>query len=447
MFNKIISRSYLTLVFILSTYSVLIPYILLYMWELDVVISFTSGPYLFALGIIYLQFFYETTYREVDGEADGGGCLLLFVVLGVSILVWSFTYSLIVTLRNNFPFEYTLISNAYTVLPGIALLLIINAKKYWDDSSEMKEKVSGILSEIMLSKEEISNCDNSYREYQICKKTGGTRTIREPNEQLKQVQKKLQGFLDNNASINSCAHGFRRNRSVVTNALPHIGNQVVIKLDIKSFFDSITYKQVLDVYIKALKKHDYWNTYGRLRIDGGLKKLTKELSSLSWQPSGVPQGAPTSPVIANSILEFFDQRVFGFVYSNAGSYTRYADDITISYPTDDPALVRRTIKFVEERLRDHGFKLNKKKAKLNVLRPHQSQKICGITINDQRPTISRKQRKLLRAIKHRIENGDEATLSEDQAVGLEAYYNFVMTFDLASATDPSTKKSRITTKP
>ena len=104
MLNKVINSSYSTLVFILSIYSVFIPYILLYMWELDVVISYTSGPYLFALGMIYLHFFYETTYREVDGEADVGGCLLFFVVLGVSIFVWSFTSSLIVTVRDNFPF-------------------------------------------------------------------------------------------------------------------------------------------------------------------------------------------------------------------------------------------------------------------------------------------------------------------------------------------------------
>jgi hypothetical protein len=417
------------------------------MWELDVVISYTSGPYLFALGMIYLHFFYETTYREVDGEADVGGCLLFFVVLGVSIFVWSFTSSLIVTVRDNFPFEHTLISNAYTVLPGIALFLIINAKKFWDDSSEMKAKASGILSEIMLSEEEISNCDNSYREYQICKKTGGTRTIREPNEQLKQVQKKLQGFLDIYAPVNSCAHGFRKNRSVVTNALPHIGNQVVIKLDIEAFFDSVSYEQVLAVYKSAVRKHDYQNSYGWLRIDGDLKKLIKMLSSLSWQPSGVPQGASTSPVIANSILEPFDQKVFGFIYSNDGSYTRYADDITISYPVDDPVLIRSTIKFVEEMLRDHGFRLNKKKSKLNVLRPHQSQRICGITINDKRPTISRKQRKILRAIKHRMKNGEEVTLNMKQIVGLDAYYDFVMTFDLSSIIDTNSKNPNSKLKP
>jgi RNA-directed DNA polymerase len=434
-------------VVLLSVYSALIPYTLLYIWELDGVISYTSGPYLFALGMLYLQFFYEETYREADGEADGGGCFLFFIILGISILVWSFTSSLIGTLRSNYSVEPTLISSIYAVLPGITLFLITTAKNSWDNASEMKAKASGILAELKLSQDDIFNCDNSYREHKISKKTGGTRTIREPNAQLKEVQKKLQGFLDTNAPVNSCAHGFRKNRSVVTNALPHIGNQVVIKLDIKSFFDSVTYEQVLGVYQSAVRTHDYRNIYGWLRIEGDLKKLIEKLSDLSWQPSGIPQGASTSPIIANSLLKRFDQRVFGFVYSNDGSYTRYADDITISYPVDDPALIRRTIKVVEEKLRDHGFRLNKKKSKLNVLRPHQSQKICGITINDQRPTISRKQRKLLRAMKHRMENGGEVTLNKEQISGLEAYYNFVMEFDLNSMIDRNAKKPGTPSKP
>ena len=268
-----------------------------------------------------------------------------------------------------------------------------------------------------------------------------------PMSSSNKSKKKLQGFLDIYAPVNSCAHGFRKNRSVVTNALPHIGNQVVIKLDIEAFFDSVSYEQVLAVYKSAVRKHDYQNSYGWLRIDGDLKKLIKMLSSLSWQPSGVPQGASTSPVIANSILEPFDQKVFGFIYSNDGSYTRYADDITISYPVDDPVLIRSTIKFVEEMLRDHGFRLNKKKSKLNVLRPHQSQRICGITINDKRPTISRKQRKILRAIKHRMKNGEEVTLNMKQIVGLDAYYDFVMTFDLSSIIDTNSKNPNSKLKP
>jgi hypothetical protein len=447
MFNKIINSSYLAIVVLLSIYSAFIPYILLYMWELDGVMSYTSGPYLFVLGMLYLHFFYEETYREFDGEVDGGGCFLVFVILGVSILIWSFTSSIIVSLRNNFPFDPTPIFSIYAVLPGVALFLIIKAKSGWDNASEMKAKASRILSGLHLSRDAIFNCDNSYSEHQISKKTGGIRTIREPNEQLKEVQKKLQGFLDEYAPVNSCAHGFRKNRSVITNALPHIGNQVVIKLDIESFFDSVTFEQVLEVYKNAVKKEDYRYRFGCLHIEGDLKKLLEKLSELSWQASGIPQGASTSPVIANSILEPFDQKVFGYVYSNDGSYTRYADDITISYPGDDPAQIRRTIKYVEEKLRDNGFRLNKKKAKLNVLRPHQSQKICGITINDQRPTISRKQRKLLRAMKHRLENGGDVTLNKDQIDGLESYYDFVMTYDLRSIIDKRTNKPRAKPKP
>tara|TARA_Y100000589_G_scaffold311035_1_gene330021 strand:+ start:451 stop:1701 length:1251 start_codon:yes stop_codon:yes gene_type:complete len=414
-------------------------------WELDSVISYTSGPYIFALGILYVQFFYEVTYREVDGEPESG-CLPFLFIFGGGIVVWLSTSSLVATLRAYFPVESTIVSSFYAVCPGIVLLLIIIAKQIFDVSREMKSRVSEILAAIELSQNDLFNCDTSYREYKIRKKTGGMRTIREPNEQLKQIQKRLQQLLDNNAPINPCAHGFRKNRSVVSNAIPHIGNEVVIKLDIESFFDSVRYEQVVEVYSIAASNFHYNQPYGQLHIKGKFKDFIEKLASLSWQPSGLPQGASTSPVIANSILEGFDRKVFGFVYSNDGSYTRYADDITISYPVDNPKLIRWTIKFVEQNLLDFGFYLNKKKAKLNVLRPHQSQKICGITINDQRPTISRKDRKLLRAIQHRLKNNGEVTLNKEQISGLAAYYHFVMTCDLPTLISGASKKASIKRK-
>ena len=109
----------------------------------------------------------------------------------------------------------------------------------------------------------------------------------------------------------------------------------------------------------------------------------------------------------------------------AGAYTRYSDDITISFKEDSSQKVAQVIKFVEGKLAENGFKLNKKKGKINVLRPHQAQRICGVTINSGKPTISRKQRRLIRAAEHNAKQGKPTTFSEDQIEGHQSFQAYI----------------------
>ena len=251
-----------------------------------------------------------------------------------------------------------------------------------------------------------------YSEVKIPKSTGGTRVLSVPEDDLKSLQAKLASHLQLalQSKVHKCANAYVPGRSILTNARPHLGCAVLIKLDIKQFFDSVKKEQIRPWVFSALRAH----------------ALTERVVDLVFSERGLPQGAPTSPLLSNLVLRRLDIELYQECNRLGAIYTRYADDITISLKEDDSAIIRYLIKIVEGLLKTEGFVLNKKKGKLQVLRPHQAQRICGVTINSGRLSISRQQRRILRAAKHRRKHGAESTLSDDQLAGWDAYVHMVM---------------------
>jgi len=263
-----------------------------------------------------------------------------------------------------------------------------------------------------VDKEKFWSTPIGYTQHQIPKRTGGSRTLLIPQAELKALQKNLLPVLEKSLKkkIHKCAHAYVRGRSIKTNAIQHAGNKVIVKMDIEKFFDSVTAEH-LSPYLRATS---YAET------------IQSRLIELLITDKGLPQGAPTSPLLANVVMYKFDVALLAFCLRNNFKYTRYADDITVSLPEDDSKEIGWVIKFVEENLQLNGFKLNKKPQKLNVLRPHQAQRICGVTINSGKPTISRKERRKLRAARHYQTIGKEPSLSENQLQGHEGFVKMIM---------------------
>ena len=162
------------------------------------------------------------------------------------------------------------------------------------------------------------NCQ--YRQFEIPKKSGGTRKIIAPGGDLKNIQRMLSILLSFAVTPDSHAHGFIRERSVITNASLHVGKNYVLNLDLKNFFPSITYSQV----VRALRK-----------------RFNKETSTFiakicTWRESDdlledvLPQGAPTSPILSNMVCEPLDEKLSKLAVNFGLTYSRYADDITFS---------------------------------------------------------------------------------------------------------------------
>lgn len=276
-----------------------------------------------------------------------------------------------------------------------------------------------LLKALGASPEEFWDTQIQYHEQKIPKKSGGFRTLNIPSSELKVLQKKVAGLIEryHGGKVHGCANAFCKGRSILTNARPHLGCEVLIKLDVVNFFPSVNREHA--------KK---WLRFKGMPLEGTSKEsnlLENRLLDILFLDQGLPQGAPSSPLLSNLVMRDIDLNVSSYVKRYGGVYTRYADDISISYMAEDKATARKTIETVDEILSKKGFRLNRKRQKLHVLRRHQAQRICGITINSGKMTISRQKKRELRAIKHHRLLGREASMSEPQLGGWDCFLDMV----------------------
>lgn len=251
---------------------------------------------------------------------------------------------------------------------------------------------SGQLSE---SKEQ-KNVQKKYKTYYIPKSNWKYRIIREPCDVLKQIQKQILGKLltpySESVLSDSCTW-FRHKFSIVDNAQFHKNKDIVIKLDISDFFPSISQARVYWFF-----KNKFWFNH----------QISSYLSGLCTYKNELPQGAPTSPMIANIIGVHIDNRILKLVESlnqwNANlnlSYSRYADDMTFSY-VDESLNPNKFINYIQSIIEWEWFFLNLRKIRL--FRSSQKQEVTWIIVNGNDLSIGRKKYKLFRAIIHSIKN-------------------------------------------
>jgi RNA-directed DNA polymerase len=240
-----------------------------------------------------------------------------------------------------------------------------------------------------------------YREFEIKSKNGKTRTIQAPAQDLKKIQSLINYRLLAGLKTHRCCCGFEPEKSIVHNALPHLGRKVIIKIDIKDYFASCKSSRVKQ-YFKKIG----WNN-----------EVAEFLTKLTTYKEALPQGAPTSPRLSNLINYRLDARLAGIANKYDAIYTRYADDITFSLMQDHDEAIKELLRSSRMVLTDFGYRPNKKKIK--VLRSYQQQKITGLVTN-QKLQLPRKTRKWLRAVKHRQQTTGNCTLSPAQLAGWQS---------------------------
>lgn len=260
-----------------------------------------------------------------------------------------------------------------------------------------------------LTLDELTYLEPHYKEVHIPKKRGGSRRLHVPEPDLKHVQRRVLRRALRGLRAHPAACGYEAGKSVVDNAAPHVGRRVVIKLDLVAFFPSTATGRV-EAYFRRVG----WNA-----------AAARLLTRLCTHEGGLPQGAPTSPRLSNLVNFGFDAHLDRFVRRRKGAYTRYADDLTISFPTDYPRRVRGTIQYVKRLARACGYEVHVRQ-KLRVLRPHQQQRVTGLVVN-VKVQLPRRVRRWLRAVEHRLRTGGKATLSESQLRGWRAFRAMVET--------------------
>ncbi len=207
-----------------------------------------------------------------------------------------------------------------------------------------------------------NSLDKHYRTATIPKKSGGVRKLRVPDELLKAIQHQITEVLILPRPISRYAKAYYPGSSTVRNAKHHVGQSVVLKLDILHFFDSIRYSDVKDLVFPS-------EIYAEpLRI---------LLTMLCYHKDALPQGAPSSPAITNVIMAEFDEIVGRHCDLQGIRYTRYCDDMTFSGDFDPNAVIA----FVRQELKKRGFLLNEQKTRIQCSGTRQS--VTGIVVNEK----------------------------------------------------------------
>src|SRR5262245_9135399 len=236
-----------------------------------------------------------------------------------------------------------------------------------------------------------------YHRYSIAKKTGGVRYISAPKSALATAQRWLLEHVLSKLEVEVPAHGFVPGRSIVTNATPHTGRNIVINLDLKEFFPSITFRRVKGLFEKIGYSEHVATVFTLLCTEP--PRLATELDGKVYHVAlgqrVLPQGACTSPAITNALCRRLDRRLNGLAKKHGFAYTRYADDLTFS--GDNAKAVGKLLKSVRGIVQAEGFTEHPRKTR--VMRSANRQEVTGVTVN-VRPSVSRKEVRQLRAILH-----------------------------------------------
>ncbi len=218
----------------------------------------------------------------------------------------------------------------------------------------------------------------------------GARLIEAPKDRLRRGQRRLLRGLLERVPPHEAAHGFVPGRSPLTHATLHAGKRRVMRVDLRCFFGSVHAARVRGVF-RAL---GYPPRVARLLA--GLCTTTTPADVASgwpWRQPHLPQGAPSSPWLANLVAWRLDARLTGLARAFGAAYSRYADDLTFSGEDVGPRLLAR----VEEVVVDEGFVPNPLKTRITGRGA--SQRVTGLVVN-QRPAVSRRERDALKAALH-----------------------------------------------
>ena len=222
-----------------------------------------------------------------------------------------------------------------------------------------------------------NNIENNYKVFKIKKRNGKYRTIYEPNYILKNIQKKILNNILNNKSISKYAKAYKKNISLKDNAIEHLNKDIILKLDIKDFFENIRF---IDIYNSCFS------------IEYFPKEIGMLFTYLCTYNDYLPQGAPTSSYISNLVMKEFDEYIGEYCTSNNISYTRYSDDLTFS-GNFNPSII---IKKVRKHLLKLGLKINDKKT--HIIKKSNRQTVTGIVVNEKLQIASSYRKNIRREI-------------------------------------------------
>lgn len=243
--------------------------------------------------------------------------------------------------------------------------------------SSLEDFASSTRLSVSFIKYYLFQTDSHYKVYSIPKKNGDERIIAQPSRNLKAIQSWILRNILDRLSSSENSKGFEKGDSILNNALPHSGASYILSIDIEDFFPSISANKVHSVF----------------RSLGYNSDVCKILTTFCTYKGRLPQGAPTSPKLANLVSQQLDARIQGYAGPKGIIYTRYANDLTLSSNTVKKLEKARDI--IGLISKSEGLKINSTKTKLTGSRSRKS--VTGLIVTKEGVGIGREKYRELRS--------------------------------------------------
>lgn len=240
----------------------------------------------------------------------------------------------------------------------------------------------------------------------LAKDSGSVRLIEAPKTRLKKLQQKILREILEKIPVHEAAHGFRQGRSIKTFVAPHVAKRVVVRLDLQDFFPSLGAARVQAFFRTAGYPEDVADLLGGVCTNAAPPDVwrgvetTRDRQRLReardlYSRRHLPQGAPTSPALANLCFYRADCRLTGLARAAGAVYTRYVDDLAFSGGEDFARRAERFSLHAAAIAMQEGFRVHHRKTR--VMRQSVRQHLAGLVVN-QRPNVRRTDFDRLKAI-------------------------------------------------
>lgn len=245
------------------------------------------------------------------------------------------------------------------------------------------------------------------------------RIICVPSPQLMKTQRWIAQNILAHGRTHEASVAYKAGSKIVDAASLHCGCSWLIKLDIVNFFESVTERSVYRVFHEMGYQPLVAFELARICTRQGDRTWTRNPQHKKWQATfearseissysaaqmlgHLPQGAPTSPMLANLAMYDFDKSVEKIADEFGLIYTRYADDLTLSTKVDgfNRVKAQEAISQIYEIIRKFSFEPNF--TKTQIIPPGARRVVLGLLVDGNRPKLTKQFRDRLRLHLHHI---------------------------------------------
>ncbi|AOR66094.1 hypothetical protein BBJ41_00210 [Burkholderia stabilis] len=260
----------------------------------------------------------------------------------------------------------------------------------------------------------VARAPYAYKVYEIKKRSGGMRTIAQPARETKFIQIWLIENIFKELPVHESATAYGKGSSILKNAVAHKDNRFIAKFDFRNFFPSIKYEDLVEHFTRHLSG---------VVSDADVKMMAR-IACMRSKTNGRMQlsiGAPSSPILSNSIMFEFDSQISAWCVEQGIVYTRYADDLAFS--TDVIGATAKIEPIIRQALRGINYpalQINNKKT-VQISKKFQ-RRVTGLVINNEGDiSLGRDRKREISSLVHKFTLGG---LADDDIFRLQGLLGF-----------------------